>query len=335
MPDEDHVRPDVRQFLDYINALPGPPVHELGAAAWRAQIRATRDLSDLDAGPLAVRRDLTIEGAEGHAIGLRLYDAREQRLPGPILVYYHGGGFVVGDLESHDPVCAEIARGLDIPVVAVDYRLAPEHPWPAAPDDAEAAARWIAENGAMLGRAATGLVLAGDSAGGMLSVVTALALRDAPAALPLLATWLIYPGTDMVTRYPSYDRFGAGYLLTRQSMRWFGEAYAPDLEHWRGSPMLKDLAGFPPTLVSTASLDPLRDQGRAFAAALIQAGTATIFREAKGIIHGYLNMRRAIPSAQGDLLGDLAALKPLIVAAEADAVMAQAARLDIGVQEPA
>ena len=325
-PDADFVRADVQLFLDYLNALPGPQQHELGPVLARAQMRAARDLADREVGELAILRDLEIPATESPAIKLRLYDARADRVPGPLMVYYHGGGFMLGDLYTHEPVCAEIARVLDIPVVSVDYRLAPEHPWPAAPDDAEAAARWIAANLRTLGRTATGLVLAGDSAGGMLSIVTALALRDRPAALPVLATWLAYPATDLETRYPSYDRYGGDYYLTRAMLRWFNDAYAADVADLRASPLRARLDGFPPTLVATAALDPLRDQGRAFAAALVQAGVATVFREARGIIHGYLNLRKIIPSAQGDLSGDLAALKPLIVAAEAGAVMAQAAR---------
>jgi acetyl esterase len=329
MPEGDYVRPDVRQFLDYMNTLAGPPAHEIGHVVARAQMRAARDLADLDVGELAVLRDLEAPGPDGRPIGLRLYDPRADRMPGPVMVYYHGGGFVVGDLDTHEPVCAEIARVLDMPVVSVDYRLAPEHPWPAAPDDAETAARWVAANGHAIGRSATGLVLAGDSAGGMLAIVAALALRDEPAALPVLATWLVYPATDLETRRDSYRHYGVGYMLTRDALRWFVDSYAPDLGHWRGAPMSLDLSGFPATLVTTASLDPLRDQGRAFAAALIAAGVPTIFREAKGMIHGFLNLRRAIPSAQGDLMGDLAALKPLIVEAEAGAAMRQAAAVAV------
>lgn len=305
-------RDDVRRFLETLNALPGPRLHELTPVEARVRTRAMRDLADLPVGALAVRRDHAMPGPAGGTIALRLHDTRADRAAAPILVFFHGGGWVFGDLDTYEPVCAAIARGLDLPVVAVEYRLAPEHPFPAAPEDCEAAARWIAANAAALGLSGTALVLAGDSAGGALAIATGLALRDAPAALPLAACWAAYPGADMLTRYPSYKRFGTGHLLDRDALRWFAECYRADLADPRASPLLADLAGFPPTLVTTAELDPIRDQGRALAAALVQAGVPTIFREAEGMIHGFLNLRRAIPSAQADLAGDLAVLRSLI-----------------------
>ena len=320
-----YVRPDVRAFLDYANAAPGPQMHEAGAVEARRMMRASLPLVDLDVGVLAVRRDLACPGPDGGTIPLRLYDSRADRAPGPVLVYFHGGGFVIGDLDTHEPLCAQIARTLDLPVIAVDYRLAPEHPWPAAPDDCEAAARWIASGPADLGFGVSGLVLAGDSAGGTLSIVTALALRDAPAAVPVIALWPLYPLVDARERYPSYDQFSQGYFLSGEGMTWFDACYASDKTHWRASPLQARHEGLPPTLILTAALDPLRDQGRAFAQATIAAGVPTIYREAIGNIHGFLNLRRAIPSGEGDLMACLAVLKPMIVEAEANRVMAQAA----------
>jgi len=316
---EPFVRPDVALFLHYLNALPGPKIHEVGAVAAREMTTAMRGVADLDTGPLAVLRDLTMPGPAGGTIALRLFDARETREPGPVLVFFHGGGWVLGDLDSYEPPCAEIARALDLPVVSVDYRLAPEHPWPAGPDDAEAAARWVAAAPQALGLSPTSLVLAGDSAGGTLTIVTALALRDEPAAVPVIAHWAIYPAADFTTHYPSYADFGQGYFLTHESMGWFGEQYAPDVTDWRGSPMVADLAGLPPALVTTASLDPIRDQGRAYAAGLAKAGVPVSFREARGSIHGFINLRKAIPSAQADLADNLAVLKTIIAQAGATA----------------
>jgi acetyl esterase len=321
---EPYVRPDVRRFLDYLATVPGPKMHEVGAVAAREAMLASRSLVDADVGELAVIRDIAIDGGHGAAIPLRLYDPRENRAPGPVLIYFHGGGFVIGDLDSHEPICAEIARVLDLPVVAVDYRLAPENAWPAAPDDCEAAARWVASGPAELDRGVTSLVLAGDSAGGTMTIVTALALRDNPAAVPVIAQWPIYPAADLNGHYPSYDEFADGYFLTKDGMEWFRDAYRSDPSHWRASPLLQDQAGMPPTLVVTASLDPLRDQGRAYAAATIRAGVPTVFREAVGTIHGFVNMRRAVPSSEGDIAGCLVALKAIIVEAEANRVMAQA-----------
>ena len=311
---EPFVRADVRRFLDYLNALPGPRSHEAGPVEAREMMHASRHVADAPVGTLAVISDLAAPGPAGD-IPLRLYDPRERRDPGPVLVFFHGGGFVLGDLHTHEPFCAEIARLLDMPVVAVDYRLAPEHPWPAGVEDAIAAARWVAESPEALGREATGLVLAGDSAGGNFTIVASLALRDEPAAVPVVAQWPIYPAADPAQGYPSFTDFGEGYLLTREGMRWFDECYRPDPADWRYSPLVKSQENMPPTLVVTASLDPIRDQGRAYAAACIEAGVPTIFREAKGNIHGFINLRKAIPSSEEDIRGCAVALHLLLTEA--------------------
>jgi acetyl esterase len=318
------VRPDVRGFLDYLNGLPGPRTHELAPDAARQVYRATKDVADLPLGDLARVEDLAIPGPAG-PIPARLFDAVPRREPGPALVFFHGGGFVIGDLDTHASFCAEMARVLRLPVIAVDYRLAPEHAWPAAPDDAEAAARWVADSPATLGFAVTGLVLCGDSAGGNLAIVTALDLRDRPAAVPVIAQAPIYPLVNMAGDYPSFDDFADGFLLTRDAMMWFADAYAADVAHQRGSPLAADLHGMPPAVIVTASLDPIRDQGRAYAAKLIDAGVPVTFREALGNIHGFVTLRKALPSSQGDVAGFLVALRATITEAEADHVMAQAA----------
>lgn len=321
---EPFVRPDVRAFLDMLAAMPEvewPPQ----PAAYRAQYAAMKDLVDLPIGNLATIRDLEIPGPAG-PIPARLFDPREHREPGPALVFFHGGGFVIGDLDTHASIAAEMARTLDLPVISIDYRLAPEHPWPAASDDAEAAVRWVASSPAALGRAVTSIALAGDSAGGQMSAVAAIDLRDRPAAVPVIAQLLIYPATDLGTHHPSLDAFAEGYLLTRRGIKWFGECYAADTAHPRCSPIANDsLAGLPPAVIVTASLDPIRDQGRAYAAALIAAGVPVVFREAAGSIHGFLTLRKAIPSAQGDVAGMLAAFKDVLVESEGNRVMMQAA----------
>lgn len=318
------VRPDVRGFLDYLNAMPGPRTHQMTPEAARQVYLAMKDVADLPVGELGTIRDLAIPGPAG-IIPARLFDAREHREPGPAVVFYHGGGFVIGNIDTHASFCAEIARVLDLPVVSVDYRLSPEHRWPAAPDDCEAAARWVAESPVELGRAVTGLILAGDSAGGTLAIVAAMDLRDSPAAVPVLVQAPIYPAADTSKPYPSFDDFAEGFLLTRDTMLWFADAYAADVAHSRGSPLIGCLDGLPPAVIVTASLDPIRDQGRAYAAALVQAGVPVIYREAVGTVHGFVTLRRAIPSAQGEVAGYLAALKAAIVEAEAARVLAQAA----------
>jgi len=270
---------------------------------------ASRHVADAPTGDLAVIRDMACPGPAGD-IPLRLYDAQAARAePRPLVVFYHGGGFVFGDLDTHEPFCAEIARLLDMPVLSVDYRLAPEHPWPSAPEDCIAAARWAADE---CGLGGTGLVLAGDSAGGNLAIVAAMALRDEPASLPVKAIWPIYPAADPVKGYPSFTDFGEGYLLSRDAMHWFDQCYAPDRKDWRYAPLLKSQKGMPPAMVVTASLDPIRDQGRAYAAALAEVGVPTIFYEAEGNIHGFINLRKAIPSSDSDIAACVAGLRFLI-----------------------
>ena len=209
-------RPDVRAFLDILNASPMGRLGELSVVETRAmfdQSRAARPATDHR---LAIVRDLVFPGAGGD-VRLRFYDVRAERSPGPLVLYFHGGGFVLGDLESHHPLCVEMALALDLPIVSVDYRLAPEHPWPAAPEDAEAAARWCAvAAGQMLGRDVTGLVLAGDSAGANLAAVTAGALRDNPAKVAVVAQALIYPTTGGGRPTASMSEFSDGFSSLRR-----------------------------------------------------------------------------------------------------------------------
>jgi acetyl esterase len=315
-PDSPYLRDDARAFLQFLNALGGPTSREAGPEGARAMLVKSRWLADLPMGELAVVRDLSCPGPGGE-IGLRLYDAREARGPGPLLLFFHGGGFVLGDLETHDPFCAAVARQLDLPVLAVDYRLAPEHPFPAGVEDCIAAARWAAAGPGALGRAVTGLVVAGDSAGGNFAIVATLALRDEPAAVPVLVQWPIYPAADPATHYPSYSEYADGYLLSRDSMDWFDQCYAPARDDWRYSPLARSQAGMPPTFVLTASVDPIRDQGRAYAAACVAAGVTTAYREARGQIHGFINLRKAIPSAEAETSAAIGALKRMIEEAQA------------------
>jgi acetyl esterase len=271
--------------------------------------------SRLPLGELDVTRDVVMPGPGGD-IALRLFDTRASREPGPAVVFFHGGGFVMGNIDTHAPICAEIARQLDLPVISVDYRLAPEHPWPAAPDDAEAAARWIATNGPAFDRDITGLVLSGDSAGGNLAIVTGFALRDRSAAVPVILQVMLYPMTDPLGHYPSNDTLGRGYLFDAAQLRWFYEQYKPDPQHWRAAPVHADLRGSPATLVVTAELDTLRDQGHAYAAKLVAAGVRTTFHEVAGTIYGFAGHRRLVPSAQDDLTGALASARTMIQDAE-------------------
>lgn len=310
-----YVRSDVQAYLDMLAKNPRPRMDDATIAMIRkippAQIAQMMSASEKPLGPLAVDKIVVMPGPAG-PIELRLFDSKATRAPGPILVFYHGGGFVVGSAGTHASLAAEMARQLDVPVVSVEYRLAPEAKWPAAPDDAEAAARWVATSGEALGREATGLILSGDSAGGTLTLVTALALRDNPAAVPVKLTIPLYPMADASKQYPSSKAFGMGYGLDATDSSFYDKALGADKKSPRHSALLADLNGFPPTIIATAALDPLRDGGRAFAAKLLAAGVPTNYYEAQGNIHGFATFRKAIPSAQGDLDLILAMAKAML-----------------------
>lgn len=304
-----YTRPDVAAFLAFLNAQEGLKMNELPPAGAREMFRVMSQMADTPRGEIAQVEDRTIPGPAGD-IPARFYDNRPNREPGPVLVFFHGGGWVIGDLDTHDSFCAEAARILDMPVIAIDYRLAPEHPFPAAPEDCEAAARWVADT-----IPCTGLVLSGESAGGNLTIVTALALRDKPASKPVIAMHPIYPAVTTGEDWQSYRDFGEDHLLTRDSMTWFSAQYAPDPADYRASPLDFPADGLPPTLLITAGLDPLRDQGRAYAAKLVEAGVPTTYREASGTIHGYINLSQGIPSAKDDIRGALTVLKAIVTEA--------------------
>ena len=311
------IRPDVQAYLAAMEANPRPPMNDATIAMMRQipkeMIAEMLGSLDQPVGELGEDRRLTMPGPEGE-IELRLFDPRASRGAGPVVVFFHGGGFVAGSIDTHAGMAAQIARSLDLPVVSVEYRLAPEHAWPAAPDDCEAAARWIAENGEAFGREFTHLVLCGDSAGATLTLVTTLALRENAAALPVAMQWPIYPRADASRKYASAEAFGSGFGLDATDMAYFEQAYACDNTHWRGSPYLADQAGLPPTFVVTAGLDPLRDNGRAYAAKCIEAGVNVTYREVPGTIHGFASFRKAIPSAQRDFAELLAIAKAMIEA---------------------
>ena len=217
-------------------------------------------------------------------------------------------------------LAAEIARGSGLTVVAIDYRMAPEDVFPAAADDCIAATRWVAGSPAELGEKVTGVAVAGDSAGGNLSAVVAQALAG-QLPVPFKAQWLIYPAVDMVENWGSLDEFADDYVLTKAVMRWFEVTYAPTATQRhdvRASPLrATSLAGQPPAVVMTCGLDPLRDQGRAYAAKLAEAGVSVTFRELAGVVHGAFNLRAALPSIAADLKRGIADLRTAMEASAA------------------
>ncbi|MEI9995283.1 MAG: alpha/beta hydrolase [Rhizomicrobium sp.] len=317
------IRPDVRAFLENLSRTPLARLEELGVEGARAlskEIRAARGAADQSG---VIVRDVCAPSAWGK-IGLRCYEAEGEPASGPMIAYFHGGGFVLGDLDSHHDLCLAMVRALRLPVVSVDYRLAPEHPWPAAPDDAEAAARWIAANALdALGLRATGLVLAGDSAGANLAAVTAHALVARPAAIPLFAQFLIYPCVTPRRATRSLTENGEGFFLTRAAIAWFEANYRAPSDDPRFNLLAFDQSGMPPTLLVTASLDPLRDEGRRYAGTLIEAGVPVIFQEAFGNIHGCFGMIAAIPSSSKDMDRAFEAFRSLISEAAPPRAMAR------------
>ena len=305
-----YVRPDVKMLLDMLAAMGGPKMDQIPLADARASYAQMAAMVEADPVPLATITDLSCPGPRGD-IPLRLYDPRADRGPGPVVMFYHGGGFVIGDLESHHALCTTIAAELDLPVVAVHYALAPEQPFPASDDDCIAATRWVAENGQKLGREVTGLITMGDSAGGHLAIVVPQVLAKNPAKAPVIMQVPFYPATDESSD-GSMTEFAEGYLLTKETMDWFMGCYAPEAGNPMAYPILGTQAGSPPTLLVTASLDPLRDQGRRYAAALTAAGVECHFMEMKGSVHGFVNLRKAVPSARTDLLAILAEAKLML-----------------------
>jgi acetyl esterase len=226
-------------------------------------------------------------------IAVRVYvpAGRSARLQMPGLVFFHGGGWVRGSLQSHDILCRSLANGGGCIVVSVDYRMAPEHRFPAAIDDAVAATRWVAEHAAEIGVDPARLAVGGDSAGGNLAAAVALVLRDAGGP-PLVHQLLIYPVTNYRFDTPSYADNAEGYMLTREAMRYYWRLYLPDEaagDDQRASPLrARDLSRLPPAMVLTAEFDPLRDEGRAYADRLEASGTPVVYREYAGMVHGFV-----------------------------------------------
>lgn len=302
------IRPDMKGLLDMMAGLDGPSIADMTLEEARASYAAFHAMADRPARDLAVITDLVCPGPAGD-IPLRLYDPRDAREPGPVITFYHGGGFVIGDLETHHALCTEIAALMDMPLVAVDYRRAPEAPFPAAIDDCEAATRWVASSPEKLGREATGIITIGDSAGGTATIAVSQLLAAKPAAVPVVLQVPIFPGTNDLTASASYAEFADGFILTAASMKLFRESYAADESDPRAFPILGDHASAPPTVVITASLDPIRDSGRDYAKALADAGADFTFIEMKGVTHSFVNLREAVPSTQGDLKRIIAAMK--------------------------
>ena len=298
------LHPQARALLDLMIARGIPPTESLPHLEARSAYRERRAVLQPLPREVGEVRDWSVDGPHG-PIPLRLYrpaGVAAHAGPLPVLVYYHGGGWVIGDLDTHDTLCRELTDRSGIAVVAVDYRLAPEHRFPAAYDDALAATRWVHDHAVELGVDPKRLAVGGDSAGGNLAAVVCLAARDdASGALPIAFQLLIYPATDMRRQHASHVENGQGYLLTSGTITYFHDHYIDDAKHdldWRASPLLHpDLGSLPPALIITAGYDPLRDEGLDYARALTEAGNRVSYVCFDRQIHGFITMGKVLDEA--------------------------------------
>jgi len=300
--DGDTLAPEAQLTLSLLERRGEPPTETLSPEQARSSRRRLAAVYGGRPEPVGAVSDVEIDTGAGTRLRARHYETAERGDARPLLVYYHGGGFLFGDLDTHDRVCRLLCKHAGASVLAVDYRLAPEHPFPAAVEDARAALHWAFENADRLRVDGRRIGVAGDSAGGNLAAVAAqLAARDGGPA-PALQL-LIYPATDFSRRRRSRELFGVGFLLTDSEMDWFERNYlGADLAHPldpRASPLLaEDLSGLAPALVVTAAFDPLRDEGEEYAEALRAAGTPTLLRRFPGFIHAFVSTTGVSPRAR-------------------------------------
>ena len=285
------LEPEMQLSLSLLERLGAPPLQTLPPEEAREAYRRRVEVSNGLPVPVGGVRDLTLAGAAG-PLAARHYAPDEPGGPRPLIVYYHGGGFVVGDLETHDAPCRLLCRHAGAHVLSVDYRLAPEHPFPAAVEDGRAALGWASEHAAELGADPSRVAVAGDSAGGNIAAVAAWLASQDGGQKPILQL-LLYPNTDATGRTRSHELFDGGFLLTRDLMEWFISQYAANAD--RHDPRLSvlhapGLDNVPPAFVVTAGFDPLRDEGEAYAQALRDAGISpVVLRRFPGLIHGFCN----------------------------------------------
>jgi len=300
------IHPQAQALLDLIAQRNLPPMQALSPVEARAYYRDRRTLTQPAAPPVAEVREMQCDGPAG-PIPLRLY----KPLPRagatladaaalPVLVYFHGGGWTIGDLDTHDVLCRQLANAAHCAVVSVDYRMGPEHRFPAAALDCHTATRWVQRFAEPLGLDPARIAVGGDSAGGNLAAVVAILARDG-GDLPLAFQLLIYPATDMRAVHPSHATNGKGYLLERETIAYYHDHYIDDRMHdedWRASPLLHpDLSGLPPSLLLTAGFDPLRDEGLDYADALAAAGNRNTYVCFEREIHGFITMGKVIDEA--------------------------------------
>lgn len=283
------------------------------AVATRAAYKVRSDPATMDQfRPEVAQVSDQILTTDGLQIPVRIYQPAGTTARGTF-IFYHGGGWVLGDLNSHDIACRELSNGLGMTVLAVDYRLAPEHPFPEGLEDSTAATRWALANLDRLGGSAGPVAIGGDSAGANFAAVIAQELRGQNISAQLL----VYPATDLSKPYPSGAEFGNGYFLDSVSMKLFNASYFADDSSLRKNPrvsplLTEDLRGLPPAVIVTAGFDPLKDQGRAYADALKAAGNDVVFKEFPSLIHGFLNLGPFVPAAQSAIEETIGLLKGLL-----------------------
>ncbi len=283
--------PQAQAFLDQMVSLGAPQLHTLSPQDARKAFDTLAQLSGLKPEAVAKIEDRLIPGPGGQ-ISARFYTP-QGRAAFPVLVFFHGGGFVIGSIELYDEFCRALTNGAGCIVISVGYRLAPEHKFPAAVEDCYAATKWVAVNAKAIGGDSMRIAVGGDSAGGNLAAVVALMARD-KGTVPLVLQLLMYPATNLAHDTLSAQENANDYFLTRDDMIWFRSLYLSsdaDRNNPYASPLrAQDLHGLPPALVITAEYDPLRDEGEAYAARLREAGVTTICTRYNGMIHGFLSL---------------------------------------------
>ena len=288
--------PKMADLLDSIKRANRSPFYALSVADARAAYVAASEILELPRAALARVDNFQIPTDDGHVMRARLYAPSAAILP--VLLYLHGGGFTIGNLETHDSLCRQLALRSGAAVLALDYRLAPEHRFPTAVNDAWAALIWLASNATSMGLDGTRLAVGGDSAGGTLAAVCAIHARD--AGLKLQGQLLITPGTAALTNAPSHTTFAQGYLLEKQGIKWFFDHYIDEADRadWRFAPLTAaDVQGVARTCVILAECDPLVDEGIAYADCLRAAGVDVQLELYRGVTHDFIKLGRVIPEA--------------------------------------
>jgi acetyl esterase len=303
------VDPQVQVVLDSLEAMGGPKLVDGTPQEARAAFAQMTAAIGPPPGGAVVVEDRVVPGS-GVDVPVRIYRPENEGLL-PVVVYFHGGGWVIGSVETHDDGCRRIALGVPAVVVSVDYRLAPEHCFPAAVGDCFDATKWVSSHAAELGADVRRLAVAGDSAGANLGAVVARRARDGGGP-PIAFQLLVYPVTDLTRSFGSYVENAEGYLLTAKDMEWFIGHYVDDadLRHPDASPLFAEsLAGLPPALVITAEFDPLRDEGEAYAQRLREAGGLATMSRYDGMIHGFFGMQGLLDGATKAMAEAIAALR--------------------------